>query len=75
MQKYFFSRNRKFYGQEAKALVQTKGEVIYMPHFVEHIVYNPEFSLAITENMLFQSSMEEMVVSMIQQYKTVFYTK
>jgi hypothetical protein len=25
--------------------------------------------------MLFQSSMEEMVVSMIQQYKTVFYTK
>ena len=67
------SRNRTFYGKQAKALIQTKGEVIYMPHFVEHIVYNPEFSLAITENMLFTSSMEEMVVSMIERYKKVFY--
>ena len=34
-------RNRLFYGNEVKSFLQKTGEVIYMPHFVEHVVYNP----------------------------------
>jgi hypothetical protein len=45
------------------------GEVIYMPHYVEHIVYNPEFTIAVGENLLFPTSMEEAAISLNQEYR------
>jgi uncharacterized RmlC-like cupin family protein len=34
-------RNRTFYGDRVKTVLQKTGEVIFMPHHIEHIVYNP----------------------------------
>jgi hypothetical protein len=59
-----FFRNLTFYGEQVKSFILRAGEVIYMPHFVEHIVYNPEFTVAIGENLLFSTAMEEVFVSM-----------
>ena len=39
-----------------------------MPHYVEHIVYNPEFTIAVGENLLFPTAMEEAAVSLPIEY-------
>jgi len=46
-----------------------------MPHFIEHIVYNPEFSLAVGENLLFSSALEEVVVSLPPESKRDLFDK
>lgn len=46
-----------------------------MPHFIEHIVYNPEFSLAVGENMFFSAALEEVVVSLNPDSKKELFDK
>ena len=53
-----------FYGSQVRSFLLRAGEVVFMPHFLEHIVYNPEFTVAVGENLLFSSAMEEVMVSM-----------
>jgi hypothetical protein len=55
--------------------LQKTGEVIYMPHFIEHVVYNEEFSLAVGENFLVTTALEEAVVSLSPAYKKELFAK
>ena len=44
---FYFNRGRLFYGSEIKSGLQGPGETLYMPHFVEHAVYNVDTRLNI----------------------------
>ena len=52
-----------------KSCLQVPGETIYMPHYIEHIVYNPEFTIAVGENLLFPTAMEEAAVYLPTDYR------
>ncbi len=54
-------------------ILQGPGDTLYMPHAVFHLVHNLDTNLALTENLLFESAMEEFAVNDDVVTKTEFY--
>ena len=55
--RYF--RSRRFYGKPVIEGVQHRSETIYMPHFINHAVYNLDQTLAVTDNPFYNTAIEE----------------
>ena len=55
--RYF--RIRQFYGKPVIEGVQHRSETIYMPHFINHAVYNLDQTLAVTDNPFYNTAIEE----------------
>ncbi len=66
-------RKRLFYGERVKLILQGPGDTLYMPHAVFHLVHNLNTNLALTENLLFESAMEEFAVNDDVVTKMKFY--
>ena len=66
-------RKRLFYGERVKLILQGPGDTLYMPHAVFHLVHNLDTNLALTENLLFESAMEEFAVNDDVVTKVEFY--
>jgi hypothetical protein len=68
-------RKRLFYGERVKLILQGPGDTLYMPHAVFHLVHNLDTNLALTENLLFESAMEEFAVNddVVTKMKMEFY--
>ena len=56
---YSNHRNRIFFGQKLKSFLQSPGETLYMPNVVLHTVWNVSPSLAIGDNPLYETSLDE----------------
>ena len=52
-------RLRKFYGQTLTEWVQNPGEVVYMPHYTPHAVYNLDETVAVGDNPFYTTAIEE----------------
>ena len=52
-----------FYGKKLKSYLQKPGETLYMPNVVLHTVWNTSPSLAITDNLLYETSFDEWIGS------------
>ena len=55
--RYF--RSRRFYGKPVIEGVQHRSETIYMPHFINHAVYNLDQTVAVTDNPFYNIAIEE----------------
>ena len=55
--RYF--RTRQFYGKPVIEGVQHRSETIYMPHFINHAVYNLDQTIAVTDNPFYNTAIEE----------------
>ena len=55
--RYF--RSRQFYGKPVIEGVQHRSETIYMPHFINHAVYNLDQTVAVTDNPFYNIAIEE----------------
>ena len=55
--RYF--RGRRFYGKPAIEGVQYRSETIYMPHFINHAVYNLDQTVAVGDNPFYNTAIEE----------------
>ncbi len=68
-------RKRLFYGERVNLILQGPGDTLYMPHAVFHLVHNLDTNLALTENLLFESAMEEFAVNddVVTKMKMEFY--
>ena len=54
-----FFRSLKFYGKSVIEGVQHPSETIYMPHYVNHAVYNLDQTVAVSDNPFYSSAIEE----------------
>merc|ERR1719430_2877444 len=54
-------RNRKFYGNKLREIIQGPGETIYMPGHLAHAVMNIDENLSVTENLFLPDSLEHWV--------------
>ena len=55
--RYF--RSRQFYGKPVIEGVQHRSETLYMPHFINHAVYNLGETVAVTDNPFYNTAIEE----------------
>ena len=55
--RYF--RTRQFYGKPVIEGVQHRSETLYMPHFINHAVYNLGETVAVTDNPFYNTAIEE----------------
>ena len=55
--RYF--RSRRFYGKPVIEGVQHRSETLYMPHFINHAVYNLGETVAVTDNPFYNTAIEE----------------
>ena len=52
-------RGRRFYGKPVIEGVQHRSETLYMPHFINHAVYNLGETVAVTDNPFYNTAIEE----------------
>ena len=62
-------RNYQFYGKTLIEGIQSAGETIYMPHYVNHAVYNLDETVAVGENPFYTTAIEE---AAFQLYKSQY---
>ena len=55
--RYF--RSRRFYGKPVIEGVQHRSETIYMPHFINHAVYNLDQTDSVADNPFYNTAIEE----------------
>ena len=55
--RYF--RSRRFYGKPVIEGVQHRSETIYMPHFINHAVYNLDQTVSVADNPFYNTAIEE----------------
>ena len=55
--RYF--RSRQFYGKPVIEGVQHRSETIYIPHYMNHAVYNLDQTVAVTDNPFYNIAIEE----------------
>ena len=65
-------RSRKFYGKTLIEWVQKPGEVVYMPHYTAHAVYNLDETVAVGDNPFYSSGIEEAAFDLFNRNRTVF---
>ena len=65
-----FFRNRKFYGNTLLEVIQKPGEVIYIPNFQVHAVYNLNETVAVADNPYFTSAIEESAFQLMYKKHT-----
>jgi hypothetical protein len=56
-------RDRNFFGQKVISGVQIAGETLFMPHLIFHSVYNLDWTVAVGDNLLYSSALEEVIAS------------
>ena len=67
-----FCRNRQFYGKKLIEIYQKPGEVIYMPNYQSHAVYNMDETVAVTDNPYFNTAIEESAFQLMHQKYITF---
>ena len=54
-----YFRGRRFYGKPVIEGVQYRSETIYMPHYMNHAVYNLDQTVAVGDNPFYDTAIEE----------------
>ena len=54
-----YFRGRQFYGKPVVEGVQYRSETIYMPHYMNHAVYNLDQTVAVGDNPFYDTAIEE----------------
>ena len=54
-----YFRGRRFYGKPVIKGVQCRSETIYMPHYMNHAVYNLDQTVAVGDNPVYDTVNEE----------------
>ena len=54
-----YFRGRRFYGKPVIEGVQFRSETIYMPHYMNHAVYNLDQTVAVGDNPFYDTVNEE----------------
>ena len=70
LRKLYIFRNRKFYGNALLEVIQKPGEVIYIPNFQVHAVYNLDETVAVADNPYFTSAVEESAFQLMYKKHT-----
>ena len=52
-------RDRKFYGKPVMEGIQRRSETIYIPHYMNHAVYNLDQTVAVGDNPFYNTAIEE----------------
>lgn len=54
-----YFRGRTFYGKPVIEGVQHYSETVYMPHYINHAVYNLDQTVAVGDNPFYSTAIEE----------------
>lgn len=65
-------RGRKFYGNVLVEGIQSPTETLYMPHSTHHAVYNLDETIAVGDNLLFSTAIEEAAFELYHKKNTEF---
>ena len=69
---FCYFRNRKFYGKSVVEGIQHPGETLYMPHYINHAVYNLDQTVAVGDNPFFTTAIEESVFELHNKKRTEY---
>ncbi len=56
-------RSRSFYGKRVTSGLQHEGETVFMPHGTDHSVYNLEETVAVGDNFVYDTAMEDLAAN------------
>ena len=62
--------HQKFYGKSIVEGIQCPGETLYMPHNINHAVYNLDQTVAVGDNPFFSTAIEESVFELYNKKRT-----
>ena len=61
-----YFRGRRFYGKPVIKGVQCRSETIYMPHHMNHAVYNLDQTVAVGDNPFYNTAIEESALRLFE---------
>ena len=62
-----YFRGRRFYGKPVIEGVQFRSETIYMPHYMNHAVYNLDQTVAVGDNPFYDTAIEESALQLFEK--------
>ena len=65
-------RGRKFYGKTVIEWIQKPGEVVYMPNYTPHSVFNLDETVAVGDNPFYSSAIEEAAFQLCLSNRALF---
>ena len=65
-------RGCKFYGKPVIEGVQYPSETIYMPHYINHAVYNLDKTVAVGDNPFFNTAIEESALELSREGRSTY---